>query len=124
MTYKNVDEAYKRLCEELINAPAVGNTRELNNVKVEISDIRNNIVSIRDISISYLFGELLWYFNGCRSVEYISKFSSFWKKLSDDGITSNSAYGYILKYKHGFDQIEKVVELLKEGLVKAGINPN
>lgn len=36
-----------------------------------------------------------------------------WNKLSDDGITANSAYGYILQKKHGFNQIEKIIELLK-----------
>lgn len=112
MVFNNVDEAYKTLCEKLVEAPVVGNTRELNNVKIEIKDISNSIVSVRNISIPYLFGELLWYFNGSQSLDYISKYSSFWKHISDDGITSNSAYGYILKYKHGFDQIEKIIELL------------
>ena len=35
-----------------------------------------------------------------------------WNKLSDDGKTANSAYGYILQEKHGFNQIEKIIELL------------
>lgn len=112
MKFNSVDEAYKTLCTMLVDAPAVGNTRELNNVKIEISDVSNQIVSIRNISYTYLLGELLWYFNGSQSLEYISKYSSFWKNISDDGVTSNSAYGYILKNKHGFDQIEKIIELL------------
>lgn len=112
MRFNTVDEAYKSLCEKLVNAPAVGNTRELNNVKIEIEDVTNNIVSVRNISLTYLLGEFLWYFNGSQSMEYISKYSSFWKHISDDGVTSNSAYGYLLKHKHGFDQIEKVIELL------------
>jgi thymidylate synthase len=112
MRFNTVDEAYKSLCEKLVDAPAVGNTRELNNVKIEIEDVTNNIVSVRNISLTYLLGEFLWYFNGSQSMEYISKYSSFWKHISDDGVTSNSAYGYLLKHKHGFDQIEKVIELL------------
>lgn len=112
MRFTTVDEAYKSLCEKLVDAPVVGNTRELNNVKIEIDDITNNIVSIRNISLTYLLGEFLWYFNGSQSMEYISKYSTFWKHISDDGVTSNSAYGYLLKHKHGFDQIEKVIELL------------
>ena len=112
MRFNNVDEAYKAVCEMLVDAPVVGNTRELNNMKIEIDDISNNIISIRNISYNYLLGEFLWYFNGSQSLEYISKYSSFWKNISDDGVTSNSAYGYILKHKHGFDQIEKIIELL------------
>lgn len=114
MIFKNVDQAYLHLCRELVKAPACGNTHELTNVKIEIEDIANNVISIRDISPLYLFGELLWYFNGCNSCKYISKFSSFWAKLTDDGVTSNSAYGYLLKEKHGFDQIEKIIELLRK----------
>jgi thymidylate synthase len=116
MKFNNVNEAYKSLCELLVDAPVVGNTREINNLKVEIEDVSNSIVSVRNTSLTYLLGELLWYFNGSRSLDYISKYSSFWKHISDDGVTSNSAYGYLLKYKHGFDQIEKVIELLKKDI--------
>lgn len=114
MIFKNVDQAYLHLCHELLTAPTCGNTHELNNVKIVIEDITDNVVSIRDLSPSYLFGEMLWYFNGCHDVDYISKFSSFWKKISDDGITSNSAYGYLLQYKWNFNQIDKIVELLQK----------
>ena len=112
MRFNTVDEAYKSLCEKLVDAQVVGNTRELNNVKIEIEDVTNSVVSIRNTSLTYLLGEFLWYFNGSQSLDYISKFSTFWKHISDDGVTSNSAYGYLLKHKHGFDQIEKVIELL------------
>jgi thymidylate synthase len=112
MKFTTVDNAYKYLCEKLVDAPIVGNTRELNNVKIEIDDVTNSIVSIRNTSLTYLLGEFLWYFNGSQSLDYISKYSSFWKHISDDGVTSNSAYGYLLMHKHGFNQIEKVIELL------------
>lgn len=113
MRFNNVDEAYKSLCEQLVAAHTVGNTHELNNVKIEIEDVTNSIVSVRNTSLTYLLGEFLWYFNGSQSMEYISKYSTFWKHISDDGVTSNSAYGYLLMHKHGFNQIEKVIELLK-----------
>lgn len=110
----NIDAIYSKLCFALLRAPKVGNTRELNNVMIKLRDTSKNVVSIRGISPSYLFGELLWYFTGRNDVEFISKFSSFWKKISDDGKTCNSAYGYLMKYAFGFDQIEKVIELLKK----------
>ena len=81
MKFTTVDEAYKTLCEMLVNAPAVGNTHELNNMKIEISDVSNSIVSVRNISLTYLLGEFLWYFNGSQSMEYISKYSTFWKHI-------------------------------------------
>ena len=108
----DIDNIYLTLIKDLVHAPSVGNTRELNNVKLVLNNIDNNIVSIRDMSYTYLFGELLWYFSGNRSLEFISKFSSFWNRVSDDGVTCNSAYGYLMHHAFGFDQIEKVIELL------------
>ena len=111
---KTINNIYLKIASELIeDGERVAGTHELNNVKLELTDITNNIVSVRDISPAYLFGELLWYLNGDNSLEFISKFSSFWNHLSDDGKTCNSAYGYLIQKKHGFNQIDKVVELLK-----------
>lgn len=109
----DIDSIYFTLCKDLLHAPIVGNTKELNNVKIQLTNIDNNVVSIRDISASYMFAELLWYFTGRNSVDFIGTFGSMWKRLSDDGKTCNSAYGYLMKEAHGFNQIEKVIELLK-----------
>lgn len=109
----DINEIYKKLCKDLLSANKVNNTREITNVEFELTDIDNNIIGVRNISLPYLFGELLWYFNGSRDMRFISKFGSMWKRLTDDGCTNNSAYGYILKYKHGFDQIAKIIKLLK-----------
>ena len=109
----NIDNIYLAVCKDLLKAPKVGNTRELNNVKLVLKDINQNIVSVRGLSPSYLFGELLWYFNGSQSLEFISAFSSFWNNISDDGISCNSAYGNIMQHRHGFNQIEKVIEVLE-----------
>ena len=112
---KSIDSIYYNLCSRLyMNGKEVAGTKELNNVCVTLHNIDENIVSIRDISPSYLFGEWLWYFTGRNSVEFISSFGSMWRRLSDDGMTNNSAYGYLMKYKFGFDQIEKIIELLSK----------
>lgn len=109
----DIDEIYRGLCSDLINYGLyVNGTVEMRNVRFTLADIGNNVVSIRGISKPYLLGELLWYFNGRRDVAFISKFASLWSRISDDGDTNNSAYGYILKYKYGFDQVEKIIELL------------
>lgn len=110
----NIDDIYLALCKDLLHAPVVGNTHELLNVKLQLKDINNNIISVRGISPSYLCGELLWYFTGSKSLEFISRFSSFWNHLSDDGETCNSAYGEIMQTRHGFNQIEKIIELLSK----------
>lgn len=52
---------------------------------------------IRNIK-KYIFGELLWYMTGRNDVEFIKKYASMWERISDDGLTNNSAYGqYIFK---------------------------
>lgn len=110
---RNVSILYKQICGELSRAPRVNGTHEINNAKITLTDITDNVISCRNISIAYCLGELLWYFTARNDVNFISKFSSFWSKISDDGVTNNSAYGYVLMKKHGFNQIEKIIELLK-----------
>lgn len=111
---REIDKIYHQLCYNLIhNGEKVGNTRELRNVKITLHDITDNVVSIRNISPSYLFAEWIWYFKGRNDVKFISQFASKWKKISDDGITNNSAYGFLMREAYGFDQIKKIIELLK-----------
>ena len=110
-----IDAIYYGLCYKLARCGnEVKGTKELNNIKIELKNINENIVSIRNISPSYLFGEWIWYFTGRNSTQFISSFGSMWKKLTDDGKTNNSAYGYIIKSKHGFDQVKTIIELLKK----------
>lgn len=109
----NISDIYKEIFTELKSLPIGSDgTHELNNVIIELTNVNKSVVNNRNISLHYLCGELLWYALGINDLRFISQFSTVWKKLSDDGKTSNSAYGYILKNKFGFDQIEKVIELL------------
>lgn len=114
MVYDNFNDCYKDLIKELFTSgKKIGNTVELTNKIFTINDIETVTSSIRNVSLSYMCGELLWYINGSNSKDFIGKFGKLWNDISDDGITNNSAYGYIIKYKHGFNQIEKIIELLK-----------
>lgn len=113
-TANNIDDIYREVCRQLLTEGTnVNNTRELNNVSFTLTDIRNNVINIRNISKSYLFGELLWYMTARDDIDFIQKFSGFWGRISDDGIHSNSAYGHILFKRHGFDQVQKIIDLLK-----------
>lgn len=115
MNFANIDKAYYALCNNLImRGEKVGDTLELRNVSVTIHNTEDNIVSIRDISPEYLLAEMAWYFSGRNDAEFIGKYASMWNRITDDGTTSNSAYGYILMAKYGFDQIEKAIELLEK----------
>lgn len=109
----NMDDIYREICDRLLNEGAkVNNTLELNNFSFTLTDIRNNVINIRNISKSYLFGELLWYMTARNDIDFIQKFSGFWGRISDDGVTSNSAYGHILFKRHGFNQVHKIIDLL------------
>lgn len=113
-TANNLDDIYREICNRLLNeGTTVSNTRELNNASFTLTDITNNVINIRNISKSYLFGELLWYMTARDDIDFIQKFSGFWGRISDDGVHSNSAYGHILFKRHGFNQVEKIIDLLK-----------
>lgn len=115
MIYENFNECYKDLINELLSSGnAVGNTIELTNKMFTIKDINTVTSSIRNVSLSYMCGELLWYLYGSNSKNFIGKFGNLWNNISDDGVTNNSAYGYIIKYKHGFNQLDKIIELLEK----------
>lgn len=115
ITSNNIDALYLKILNDIINnGKKVGNTYELTNYCLELTDINNNIVSIRNISDTYLFAELIWYFTGSEDVRFIGEFASKWYDITDDGITSNSAYGACIRYRHGFNQLEKIIELLKK----------
>lgn len=110
----SMNKIYLDLCSKLVKAPVIGNTKELNNYKFVLKDIHQSIITIRGISKKYLLAELLWYINERNDKEFIGQFASLWNNISDDGITNNSAYGYILGKKYGFNQIEQIIELLKK----------
>lgn len=110
----NINDIYKKLCSQIIQyGEQVGNTKELINVVVQHFNIDDNIVSCRT-NLTYLLGELIWYFAGSNDLTFINKFSKFWNEISDDGKTSNSAYGDIIFNRYGFNQFDKIVELLQK----------
>lgn len=81
-----------------------------------VEDPTRNVVTspIRKMPMRYAIGELAWYLSGSNRVQDISQFSKVWEKLSDDGETNNSAYGWRIFSKFGFDQWEYVKELIRK----------
>ena len=108
----NMDSIYKRICNDLNEAQEVRGTKELNNYTFTLTNLENNVINVRDISKSYICGELLWYALGRNDVNFINKFAGLWGRISDDGKTSYSAYGDIVFRRHGFNQVEKIIQLL------------
>ena len=101
LTYDNFTDCYLGLAKlindeyEFLCRPRGQLVKEKLAVKFTITNplARIPYVRARNFSIEYMIAELLWYLSGNDSTEWISKYSSFWKKISDDGLTANSAYG-------------------------------
>lgn len=87
----------------------------LNAVTVIEDPTRNIITSAdRKMPMRYAVGELLWYLSGSNRLEDIAKFSKVWERMSDDGITVNSAYGHRIFETFGFDQLQYVEHALRD----------
>lgn len=113
---ETIQECYKELVEKLKEKEIINGTKEINNccLIVDKPSIENFWLPYRNISEKYANAELEWYWSGDNSCETIGQHASMWLKLTDDGKTNNSAYGYILEKKYGYDQIQQIIELLKK----------
>lgn len=90
----------------------------INAISILYDPTRNILKSkIRNLPMRYAIGEMLWYMSGSNSLKEIQKYTNGWDRMSDDGETVNSNYGYCIKHKFGFDQWEFVKNELEE-------NPN
>lgn len=89
---------------------------EILNAVTVISNPTKNIMRnrIRKLPMKYAVGELLWYLSGNNNLSEIQKYTSAWDRMSDDGKTVNSNYGWCIRHKYGFDQWEYVRELLRK----------
>lgn len=100
----NLDDSSRdgEVCGEILNAITV------------ITDPTNNIMKnrIRNLSMKYGIGEMLWYLSGNNQLKEIQKYTKGWDRMSDDGVTCNSNYGWCIRYKYGFDQWEWCIKEL------------
>lgn len=67
---------------------------------------------IRKLSMRYAIGEMLWYMSANPSLRAIQHYTKAWDRMSDDGETVNSNYGYIIQKAFDFDQYEYCKQLL------------
>ena len=93
------------MCEQSRDGYVVG---EVINATTIIEDPTQNVMvnSVRNMSMRYAVGEMLWYISGSNKLKEIQKYTKGWDRMSDDGETVNSNYGYCVKHKFGFDQLE------------------
>lgn len=99
--FSSFTEAYLGLLKdvyedsEFSSSPRGHRIREKLGVSFRITNVRDRLPYIRgrEFSVAYFVAESLWYLSGNDSTDWISNYSSFWKNISDDGSTANSAYG-------------------------------
>lgn len=115
------ERAFKELCAQSENGPAAPSrdglvVGEICDAAFCIQDPTRNIVTspIRNMPMRYAVGELAWYLSGSNRVSDISRFAKKWAEISDDGETNNSAYGWRIFDKFGFNQWEHIKSLLKK----------
>jgi len=126
-TYGNFSHAYVDLCRmirdesDFVSSPRGMKIKEKLGVQFRIRNVRDRLphIEARNFSLSYFVAETLWYMSGNNSTEWISRYASFWKDISDDGLTANSAYGARIFKLHpriadgGLNQWKYVKEELK-----------
>lgn len=111
----SIDKVYKKLICSLKKANKIGNTREISNCVLEIDHPTTKVIyfPLRNISEIYANAELRWYWSADNRCSTIGQYAKMWLKLSDDGVTNNSAYGYIIHKKYPFDQLQLAIDCLK-----------
>jgi len=113
---KTIKQVYTVLAKQLLKDKyRVTNTSEIENCALVITkpSLVDFSFGMREISEKYATAELEWYWSGDNSCHTIGAHAKRWLAITDDGKTSNSAYGYILQKKYGFNQIDEVIALLR-----------
>lgn len=124
MNYIEVDTAteafdywYPLLDSQNLNASSRdgGVKGEVINAITVIKDPTRGIVQsdIRKMSMRYALGELMWYLSANNSLSAIQNYTKAWDRMSDDGKTVNSNYGWCIGKKFGFNQWTHVYNMLK-----------
>lgn len=113
--YDSFTEAYYALVEQTYRnfsyetAPRGMKARENLFVSFTIANPRDRLLFIpeRKFPLDYTMAEILWYLSGNDKTEWIANYSSFWKHISDDGTTANSAYGARIFLQHPYHEVNE-----------------
>lgn len=95
------NDAYNRLAfllrdgAQYTSSPRGMKVKEILGVSFKVTDPRRRWTynPARKFKHQYAIAEALWYLSGSDSTEWISYYAPFWRDISDDGETANSAYG-------------------------------
>ncbi|WP_083205171.1 thymidylate synthase [Bacillus sp. FJAT-27264] len=99
MIFKNVNEAFTYYIKQLQSAseskPRGMRIKECLGVSFSVENPRDRITNntSRQMSLSFAFGEFLWYLRGSDKLDIIEYYSKMYPNFSDDKVSVNGAYG-------------------------------
>lgn len=117
---ESIDDVWLKLWEEVKKSYKEQPSRdgdvvwECINAHIIIENPTRNLIhnKVRDMSIKYAIGELLWYEAATNKLKPIQRYTKGWDRMSDDGEHVNSNYGYLIKKYYGFDQFDMCYKML------------
>ena len=119
--FNSLDDAYKQLIADVLNCgdvveSRIGATTELLWKSFILTDPRNRIIrnTERKLSLKFAFGEFIWIMSGSDKVDDIAFYNKRMRDFSDDGETLHGAYGKRLRNWNGKDQIQLVIDKLRQ----------
>lgn len=97
----------------------VGAVYDIGTACFEIQSIDAGLpyVKGRGVNPFFALAELAWFYMGSNELSPLQYFIHNYDQYSDDGISLYGAYGYRVRFKFDFDQLECVINQLK-------VNPN
>lgn len=108
ITTNSIDKAYIRLCRMFVRqgtwvqGSKGSKLKTLGQVCITITDpTRVGLMNFkRNLSLRYAAGEVALMLQGSHELNDFAHYSKAWRKLSPDGLTVNSAYGYRMFVEH------------------------
>lgn len=131
LVFDNFTQAYYALVDATYNqadyetAPRGMKIRENLFTSFVITNPRDRLLFIpeRNFPLDYVMAEILWYISGNNKTEWISNYSSFWKNISDDGVTANSAYGARIFVPHRYHNNVVLGNKFADGVPRSEVPP-
>lgn len=131
---KTLDEAWELWYEQLSSMNEDNNPAESRDGAV-VGEVLNAVTVIEDptrcilkspirkLPMRYCIGELLWYLSGNNRLDAIRLYTRAWDRMSDDGKTVNSNYGY--RIQNAIDETDgKIFDQMKMVEHLLSIDPN
>jgi thymidylate synthase len=117
---ETLDDALLKLYSELLSrkgrvTASRGDFTEILGVLIEIERARTRLS--RSETRGKLFsslGEFLWFLTGDNQLEFIERYIPRYREESEDGVTVHGGYGRRLFQQRGHNQLQSVIELLRE----------